>query len=307
MVMDEELSAVEAALGQAVTSDVAPLADASAHIIRSGGKRLRPRIVLLAYKAAGGKEVLRSVSFAATVELIHTASLVHDDINDHSSLRRGMPTVNARWSDSLALLTGDFMFGKLLKLIVNMDPRILRMLADTCIALVEGETRQMVLQGDGSMTEETYLQIVSGKTAALFSACAEGGAILAGATEPQIGALREYGLNLGIAFQIRDDTLDLVGKPDEMGKPIASDLAQGKMSLATLFALKAAPEAQQIMTAPDPKSIIQFLHGCGAIDYAMSQAQVYAARAQNALAALPTSASQKTLSELADFALTRSQ
>jgi geranylgeranyl pyrophosphate synthase len=307
MLIDEGLAAVEAALGQAVTSDVAALADASAHIIRSGGKRLRPRMVLLAYKAAGGKEVLRAVPFAATIELIHTASLVHDDINDHSSLRRGAATVNARWSDSLALLTGDFMFGKLLRLVVNMDPRILLMLADACIALVEGETRQMVYLGDQSMTEETYLQIIGQKTAALFSACTEGGGILAEASEAQIIALREYGLNLGIAFQIRDDTLDLVGKPNEMGKPIASDLAQGKMGLATLFALKTTPEAQQILTASDPKRIIQFLRACGALDYAMSRAQEYAARAQRALATLPASASKKTLSDLADFALARSQ
>ncbi len=307
MLMDEELAAVEAALGQAITSDVAVLADASAHIIRSGGKRLRPRMVLLAYKAAGGKEVLRAVPFAATMELIHTASLVHDDINDRSSLRRGTVTVNARWSDNLALLTGDFMFGKLLKLIVNMDPRILRVLADACIALVEGETRQMVYQGNGSMTEETYLQVVSEKTAALFSACTEGGAILAGASASHIGALKEYGLNLGIAFQMRDDTLDLVGEPDKMGKPIASDLAQGKMSLATLFALNTAPEARQILAAPDLKGTIQFLRACGALDYAMSRAQLYAARAQSALATLPASASKKTLSDLADFALARSQ
>jgi len=217
MIAGEELDLVEDALRGAVASSVSLLSRASEHIIRSGGKRLRPRVVLLSYKAAGGKDISRAVPLAAAVELLHTASLIHDDINDRSDMRRGQATVNARWGDSLALLAGDFMFIRLLSLIAAFDSRVIRVLADSCTAIVEGETLQMLSLGDTGMTEETYLRIVGQKTASLFSACAELGGLLAGGAEQQVSALKDYGLKMGTAFQIRDDTLDLVGRRDRLG------------------------------------------------------------------------------------------
>lgn len=322
MITDEELGLVEDALRRAVVSNVSLLSKAGEHIILSGGKRLRPRVVLLSYKAAGGEDISRVVPLAAAVELLHTASLIHDDINDRSDMRRGQATVNARWGNSLALLTGDFIFIRLLSLIAAFDSRIIQALAESCTAIVEGETLQMVSLGDTEMTEETYLRIVGQKTASLFSACAELGAVIAEGTEQRITALKEYGFNLGIAFQIRDDTLDLVGKRDRLGKPVASDLEQGKMSLATIFALKRSERTREVLFSPAPRppvldasllptqvrdtaQAIQLLYDTGAFEYAMQKAREYSERAKEALAILPNSEAKERLSELADFAVIR--
>ena len=307
MIAGEELDLVEDALRGAVASSVSLLSRASEHIIRSGGKRLRPRVVLLSYKAAGGKDISRAVPLAAAVELLHTASLIHDDINDRSDMRRGQATVNARWGDSLALLAGDFMFIRLLSLIAAFDSRVIRVLADSCTAIVEGETLQMLSLGDTGMTEETYLRIVGQKTASLFSACAELGGLLAGGAEQQVSALKDYGLKMGTAFQIRDDTLDLVGRRDRLGKPVASDLEQGKMSLATLFALKSSERAREVLFSNDAAQAIQLLRDTGALEYAMLKAREYSERAKEALSILPDSEAKAALFELADFAFARDQ
>jgi geranylgeranyl pyrophosphate synthase len=305
MITAAELNLVENALRQATASDIKLLDAASDHVIGSGGKRLRPTLVLLSFKSATDRDVSLAVPLAAAVELLHTASLVHDDINDQSSLRRGQATVNAQWGDSLALLVGDFVFVRLLRLIAGFAPRAIRVLADSCTAIVEGETLQMLHQRDLSMTEETYLRIVTLKTAKLFSACSELGAFVGGGTEEHIAALHEYGLNLGIAFQIRDDVLDWIGEETELGKPIASDLQQGKMSLATIFALQQSKVASQVLFAGDGGRALRLLQDVGALDYAMSRCQAYSERAQKALVALHESEIKTELSRLARYAVTR--
>jgi octaprenyl-diphosphate synthase len=307
MITADELDLVEDALRRAITSDVSLLAKASDRIVCSGGKRLRPKVVLLSYKAAGGDNIRQAGPLAAAVELLHTASLIHDDINDRSDVRRGQPSVNAQWGDGLALLVGDFVFVRLLGLIAVLDSRAIHALADCCTAIVEGETLQMLHLGDTAMAEETYLRIVGLKTAALFSACGELGSVLAGASEDRVSALRDYGLNLGIAFQIRDDTLDLTGKSDKLGKPVASDLEQGKMSLATLFALKGSQRARDVLASKDLAQAAQLLSHTGALEYAMSKAREYSAKAKKALSILPGSEAKAALSELADFAFDRDQ
>ena len=301
----QELGLVEDALRQAVKSDVSLLNRASEHVICSGGKRLRPRVVLLSHSAVGGNDVSRVVPLAAAVELLHTATLVHDDINDRSDMRRGQSTVNAQWGNGLALLVGDFVFVRLLHLISALDGRAIQVLSRCCTAIVEGETLQMLHLGDVGMTEETYFRIVSLKTAALFSACGELGALLGGGTEEQISALKDFGLNMGIAFQIRDDTLDLAGESGRLGKPVTSDLGQGKMSLATLYALRGAKESRQALFSIDSAQASQWLRRNGALEYAMHRAKEYSERAKAALSVLPGSEAKADLLELADFALNR--
>lgn len=314
MITAEELNLVEDVLRRSVVSDVDLLSRASEHVIRSGGKRIRPRVVLLSHKAVGGKDISRAVPLAAAMELLHTASLIHDDINDHSDMRRGLATVNARWGNGLALLTGDFIFVRLLNLVATFDSPVIQVLADCCTAIVEGETLQMSHLGDIEMTEETYLRIVSRKTASLFSACSELGAVLAGGTEQHVTILKEYGLNLGIAFQIRDDTLDLAGKRDDLGKPVFNDLKQGKMSLATIFALKRSERAREVLFSSTPGSqtqaqdaaqAVQLLRDTGALEYAALKAKGFVARAKEALSVLPGSEAKAVLFDLADFALAR--
>lgn len=305
MISDTELALVEDALKRAVVSNVGLLSRAGEHIVLSGGKRLRPRVVLLSFKAAGGEDVCQAVPVAAAVELLHTASLVHDDINDRSDLRRGNPTVNAQWGDSLALLAGDFLFIRLLNLIAAFESRVIRVVADSCLALVEGETLQVLTLGDTRMTEETYLRIVGQKTAALFSACAELGVIMAGGARQLVAAFRDYGYNLGVAFQIRDDTLDLVSRSEMLGKPVASDLGQGKMSLATLFALRRSEEAKAVLVSDDTGRAIQLLRDTGAIEYAMLKAREYSERARDSLSVVTGSDAKKALMDLADFVVAR--
>jgi geranylgeranyl pyrophosphate synthase len=307
VITSEELALVEAALREAITSNVSLLSRAAEHIILSGGKRLRPRLALLAYKAVGGEDIACVVPLAAALELVHTASLVHDDITDGSDLRRGQRTVNARWGHSVALLTGDFIFIRLLKLMATFDPRIVRGIAECCQALVEGEAQQVLSLGNYQIGEEAYLKIVAKKTGALFSACTEMAGILAGGSPDEVVALREYGLHLGTAFQIRDDTLDLTSTTEELGKPVASDLRQGKMSLAPLFALQRSERAAEVLFAPDLAQAVQLLRGVGAIDYAMQIAAEYAMAAKQFLRTLPPGEATAALADLADFAIARAQ
>jgi octaprenyl-diphosphate synthase len=297
---------VEQMLDQAIESQVNLLYVASGHVIRAGGKRMRPRLVMLAYAAVGGSDPSQAVPVAAAMELLHTASLVHDDINDHSDLRRGRATVNARWGNSAALLAGDFLFSKVMKLACEFDVRIIRLLANTCLKIIEGETRQMLCLGDLAMDEETYLTIVREKTASLFAACTESGGILAAAPAHQIEALATYGLNLGIAFQIRDDALDCLGKPDELGKPVAADLRQKIVNLAVLQAVSKSGRFRELLLAGDIDPALELLHDMGCLEYALARAHEYAQRAKEALSTLPGSDARVELLDLADFAVSRS-
>jgi octaprenyl-diphosphate synthase len=186
------------------------------------------------------------------------------------------------------------------------DPRAIQILANCCTAIVEGETQQMISMGDATMSEANYLSIVSQKTAALFAACAELGGIAAGGTEEQIKALREYGFNVGIAFQIRDDTLDLMGSIDELGKPTAKDIEQGKLSLAVLFALARLEKGDGVPDIRDPAQVIELVEKTDAFSYAAAKAGAFVAKAKQSLNSLPQSEARMTLCELADFAIIRS-
>ena len=305
MITGQELALVETALEKAVTSDVDLLVAASRHVIRSGGKRLRPKIVLLGYKAIGGHEISQVVPLAAAVELLHAASLVHDDINDCSELRRGSETVNIRYGSDLALLVGDFVFIKFLNLLSAFDPMAIQILASCCTAIVEGETRQMLSAGDTSITEADYLSIVSQKTAALFAACAELGGHAAGGMDKQIDALRAYGFNVGIAFQIRDDTLDLMGSADQLGKPTAQDIEQGKMSLAVIYALDRLEKGDSVPDIRNPAQVTKLLEKTNAFAYAATKARAFVTRAKQSLDVLPPSEAKTALCELADLSIIR--
>ena len=303
--MEEGLGLVERAIEGALASDVALLSSACAHVIRSGGKRLRPTMVLLSYRAAGGEDVSQVVEPAAALELLHTASLVHDDINDRSDMRRGKASVNALWGDGLALLVGDFVFVGLVGLLSSFDSRAIRVVADSCKAIVEGETLHVMGLGNHHMTEETYLSIVSKKTGALFAASAEVGGHLAGGSEDQVRGLREYGLNVGIAFQIRDDALDVVGSERVLGKPVAGDLEQGKISLATLYTLQSSQRARECVSGTDATALVECVREAGGLEYAMKTAREYSERAKEALQVLAPSQAKAALSDLADYAVTR--
>lgn len=225
--LDEGLAAVERAMIEVTDSDVKILRDASRHILSAGGKRIRPRLLLQSYLALGGRDMAHIAKPAAAIELMHTASVVHDDINDHGTLRRGRPSVNALWGRTFALLTGDFLFTAVYELMapyadLNVD------LAKAATALVEGETLQASAVKNKTFTREAYMEIIAKKTAALFQAAGAIGAKLAGATPGEIRVLSEFGFQLGLAFQIVDDILDLVEDESTLGKTSGLDITQGR-------------------------------------------------------------------------------
>lgn len=221
------LKATEEVMLQTVNSEVVVLKDASQHILGAGGKRIRPRMAILAYLAAGGDNVHDIAAPAAAVELMHTASIVHDDINDHGVVRRGRPSVNARWGRTFALLTGDFLFTAVYQVMAPYG-HLNGILAKAATALVEGETLQAWAVKNNEFTSENYTRIIALKTAALFQAAAEMGARSATDDEAVIKALTQYAYNIGLAFQIVDDILDIIGDEETLGKTAGIDLKQGR-------------------------------------------------------------------------------
>ena len=305
--LESALMQVEEMLRDLTSSDVSLLMQASTYVVSAGGKRFRPRVFFLSFEAAGGDDLSRVIPVAAALELIHTASLVHDDINDHSEMRRGRATINARWGNTLALLTGDFIFLKVLDLAAGFDADVIRVLSRACIALVEGETLQTATQSEGQLTEEDYLEVVGRKTASLFSASAELGAIVAGGPPEARTALKNYGYNFGVAFQLRDDVLDLIGSSQRLGKPVVRDLDQEKMSLAMLHALSKSEEAREILMSKDRDSVLDLLESTGALDYANRLTREYSEAAKEQLAVLAPSAARDALGILTEFAVDREE
>lgn len=325
----EGLQAIDALLLATLESEVELLQDASRHIISSGGKHLRPHVAMLAYLAAGGDDLMEAVSMAAAIEMVHTATLVHDDINDHALLRRGRPSVHARWGRTFALLTGDYMFAKVYELMAPYGPTYNVIMARACSQLVEGETLQAVSAKAGAIDRETYKRIVALKTASLFEGSARMGALLGGGDERTVEALAEYAYNLGIAFQLVDDILDVVGDPEALGKPVGTDLAQGRGAFVsqpngrTILSLQstddpgavsAIAEAVADLAVADAISegevdpiarMMAGLRTSGAIEKARLQALEVVERARRALDDVPPSAARDELLSVTNDVLQR--
>jgi octaprenyl-diphosphate synthase len=221
------MQSIEQILFDAVDSDIEVLRKASRHILQAGGKRIRPRLLMLSFAAVGGTDISLALPPAAAIELVHTASVVHDDINDHGVVRRGRPSVNAVWGRTFALLTGDFLFTKVYELMAPYKD-LNELFAGAAIALVEGETLQAAAIKDNSLSSEIYYKIIALKTAELFRVGAMLGAKLASASSDEIKALEQYGYNIGLAFQIIDDVLDIIGDEGQLGKTAGLDAKQGK-------------------------------------------------------------------------------
>jgi geranylgeranyl pyrophosphate synthase len=288
------LHSVEETMKKVLDSDVKVLRDASRHILEAGGKRIRPRLTLLSFAAAGGIDFEQVIPVAAAVELVHTASVVHDDINDHGVVRRGRPSVNSIWGRTFALLTGDYLFTKVYELMAP-HRELNVVFANAAIALVEGETLQASAVKENNFSRQVYYDIIARKTAALFNASARLGASLAGATETQIEALAQYGFSIGMAFQIVDDVLDIVGTPEQLGKTSGIDIEQGRG-----FAVAYSSEANIDIDAGDPMvSIKQKVLRGGGIDEAYHQAQFFVDQAIAQLDKLPDTEANAALRRLA--------
>lgn len=305
-VIEEGMEAVEHKLRSVVDSDIQLLTDASRHIIASGGKRLRPRIAILAYLAAGGEEWHEVISMASAIEMVHTATLVHDDINDHSLTRRGQVTVHARWGRTFALLTGDYLFTKVYEMMAPYGAPYNEIMAEATTRLVEGETLQAAAAKSGDMDRETYKTIISRKTASLFDAAARMGAMLAGADEKVIEALATYAHNLGLAFQMVDDILDIIGDPEAMGKPVGLDVAQhrGITAVQNGYSAEGVAVAEEAPDDPIARMMAR-LRESGAVEIARLQALEIADRARAALQNVPDSPIRQELYTLVDLVVSR--
>ena len=245
--LPEDLSRVNEVINKAVQSDVALISQIGTYIISAGGKRLRPIMTILAGKSVG-YDGDKLYALAAMVEFIHTSTLLHDDVVDESDLRRGRETANNLFGNAAAVLVGDFLYTRAFQLMVDSGSmRILEVMADATNIIAEGEVMQLMNIGNIDITEAQYLQVIQYKTAKLFEAAAQVGAILAGASAEQEAALRDYGMYVGTAFQIIDDVLDYSGDPEQIGKNVGDDLAEGKPTLPLIYLMR------QRMCAPHCK------------------------------------------------------
>jgi len=236
--VSDELQLVEANLGAAIRSREQELTDISGHLIYGGGKRVRPMVTLLAYKAFGGKRVADIVDIATAIELIHTATLLHDDIIDGADTRRGKASAYRKFGLKSTLVAGDFLFIKAFEFAGKFDETVVQWTADACTLLTEGEILQSHFNRNRSVTIDDYVEIVKRKTASLFHTGAKVGAYLAGAEPALVDETERYGLHMGIAFQMVDDVLDIVGHPDLLGKPTGMDLRDGNPALPIILAIK---------------------------------------------------------------------
>ncbi len=293
--LEEGLAAVEQTMFDVTNSDVAVLRDASRHILSSGGKRVRPRMVILSYIACGGRDLQTVARVAAAVELVHTASVVHDDINDHGVLRRGKPSVNAIWGRTFALLTGDFLFTKVYELMAPFKDLNIE-LSEATVALVEGETLQASAVKENNLNRETYNRIIGLKTAALFKSAARIGALLADAPQHLVDSLGQFGYNVGLAFQVVDDILDLTADSEQLGKTSGIDLEQGR----GFGAVYVHEHEAELVPTPDPMDAIKrkLLDG-GAIEEGMQYANLLAQMAIDALDVVPHPEGKAALEKLA--------
>ena len=311
-----DLTAVNRLIVEKMQSPVALIPQLAGHIIAAGGKRLRPMLTLAAARLCGYGEGERHCALAACVEFIHTATLLHDDVVDESLLRRGQESANAVWGNQASVLVGDFLFSRSFELMVEDGSlEVLRILSNASAVIAEGEVLQLVTTNDTGTGEEDYLEVIRCKTATLFAAAAEIGAVVAERPEAEQKSLAEYGMNLGIAFQLIDDLLDYSALQAQLGKTVGDDFREGKMSLPVVLAFaRANDEEREFWTRTiarmeqeegDLDHAITLLQKHGVLDETAARARDYAARAKQALAVFPEGEIRAAMMEAVDFAVDR--
>ena len=309
----DDLEAVNTLIHSSLHSDVALINQLSNYIVNSGGKRLRPMLVLLAANACACKGT-RHINLAAVIEFIHTATLLHDDVVDASQLRRGNITANALWGNEASILVGDFLYSRAFEMMVAADDmRIMEIMSHTTNTIAEGEVLQLLNCHDAETTESSYMDVVNRKTARLFEAAAQIGAVLSQQPEQIETALASYGLHLGVAFQLIDDVLDYSASPEDTGKNVGDDLAEGKPTLPLIHAIhRGTPgQAKLIRKAiengghDNMQAVCAIIESTGGIPYTAQAAQREADLAIKALKPLPESAYKEALYGLAEFSVNR--
>ena len=311
----DDLAKVDAEFARQVESRVELIPRIGKYIQSGGGKRIRPAVLLTAARMCGYQGD-RAVLYAAVVEFVHTATLVHDDIVDNSPLRRGRTAVHSQWGSDVSVLVGDYLYIKSMALALTHDElEIVRLLGDVTLRMIEGELYQLTKNGDPDVTEDEHFEIVRRKTAYLFSGCARIGAMLASQPPAKIEALGQYGFKLGIAFQLVDDLLDLTGTVQSLGKPVGGDLREGKLTLPVIALMQRAdPSARDLigavlrersLTPEQWQTISALLAAHGTIDYAYERAVQFAQEAKAHLEEFPAGEARDALAALPDYVLRR--
>jgi octaprenyl-diphosphate synthase len=311
----DDLDKLEDAIDKLLTTRVSFIKDVVYHLIRSGGKRLRPVLVILSSKLCGcdGDEPL---PYAAIVEFIHTATLLHDDVVDNAETRRGSTTANIVWGNESSVLVGDFLFSKSFDLMVsNQNEEILKVMSRATTDLAEGEILELLKTSDARTTEQEYFEVIASKTAVLLSAACEVGALLGGVEDGKRLALRDFGHHVGMAFQLTDDLLDYTSTGKVLGKDTGRDLKEGKATLPLIHALKAADQEEwgsiekaltkPKVTARDFRTIKRIITKYGGLDYTASVSKKHIDRAKALMEIFPASPYKKALIDLADYVVAR--
>jgi octaprenyl-diphosphate synthase len=311
-VIAAELTAVEDRLQEPVPEIGTLLSAVARYALASGGKRIRPALLLLAARACGDDQRDRAVTLASVAEMMHAATLIHDDIVDHSAMRRGRPSATVLWGSDVSVLVGDFLYSRAIQILVaDGDMRILRAFADATVSMTEGEVLQLQLLRDLKISEADYLRIVTGKTAALMSAAARAGALVAEAPGPTVEALAAFGLNLGIGFQLVDDALDYTAREERLGKPVGSDFREGKITYPLIHLMRTASVADravleglasQEQVGDDDLALLRNLvERYEAVPATMRLVDDYLGRALAQLTVVPGSPASRVLHHLVDF------
>jgi len=294
------------------------LGEASVYLTKAGGKMLRPALSLIVSEAVGGNRE-SALKTGAAIELIHTFSLIHDDIMDDDDMRRGLPSVHKVWGEDVAILAGDTLFSKAFEMIITsknttseQNNKALATVADACVKICEGQALDMGFEERFDVCEDEYMEMIFKKTGALIAAATKAGAIMGGADDDVIDAMYEYGRLIGLAFQIQDDYLDLASDEETLGKPIGSDIGKGKMTIIAIKGLASDDSGRflEILKAEENSQeeiyeAIEILTNCGAIDYARNFAFESVNQAKEVLEILPDSSFKKVLCDIADFVLGR--
>ena len=312
-VVNQDFRAVDNLIRESLNSKVPMVEEIAAYLVEAGGKRLRPLLVLLCAKACGyqGQD---HVKLAAVIEFLHTAMLLHDDVVDESDLRRGRKTVNATWGNPPSVLVGDFLHSRAFEMMVDIgDIRVMEILSKATNVIAEGEVQQLSFIRNPATTEVEYMEIISRKTAMLFQAAAHAGAVLAGANEKTEHALRDYGLHLGIAFQMVDDQLDYLGTPEELGKNIGDDLAEGKVTLPLIVAMRNGQPDQKAFVEDAIRNggvenlpeMIRLVKATDALKYTSEQANSERCEAMACLNNVADSEFKDSMSTLVNFVVDR--
>ncbi|HKO87994.1 MAG TPA: polyprenyl synthetase family protein [Burkholderiales bacterium] len=308
------MQAVDDLIRQRLASDVVLIRQVAEYIIKSGGKRLRPVLLLLAAGACGYRGKAHH-ELAAVVEFIHTATLLHDDVVDESSLRRGRETANAAFGNAASVLVGDFLYSRAFQMMVSVaNMRVMEVLAEATNTIAEGEVLQLLNIHNADVSEIDYLEVIRRKTAKLFEASARLGAIIAGTPASVEEGIATYGMHLGTAFQLIDDVLDYSGDAAELGKNLGDDLNEGKPTLPLIYVMKHGTTAQASAVRRAIQEggregfdeVLAAIYETGALNFAQAQAQREVASAQAGLSALPHSNYKQSLLDLASFAVDRS-